>query len=99
MLCIAVYCVMSRVYGTPFLIRFFRKLFGKLFGKDDILERCVFIMKRKRKTAREIFIVICLFLTIFLAVLFAFGRTEIPAVVYMSVCTACLFGGVAAIQE
>ena len=52
-------------------------------------------MKRKRKTAREIFIVICLFLTIFLAVLFAFGRTEIPAVVY----TACLFGGVAAIQE
>ena len=56
-------------------------------------------MKRKRKTAREIFIVICLFLTIFLAVLFAFGRTEIPAVVYMSVCTACLFGGVAAIQE
>ena len=62
------------------------------------MERCVFIMKRKRKTA-EIFIVICLFLTIFLAVLFAFGRTEIPAVVYMSVCTACLFGGVAAIQE
>ena len=56
-------------------------------------------MKRKRKTAREIFIVICLFLTIFLAVLFAFGRTEIPAVVYMSVCTACFFGGVAAIQE
>ena len=66
---------------------------------EDILERCVFIMKRKRKTAREIFIVICLFLTIFLAVFFAFGRTEIPAVVYMSVCTACLFGGVAAIQE
>ena len=63
------------------------------------MERCVFIMKRKRKTARKIFIVICLFLTIFLAVLFAFGRTEIPAVVYMSVCTACLFGGVAAIQE
>ena len=56
-------------------------------------------MKRKRKTAREIFTVICLFLTIFLAVLFAFGRTEIPAVVYMSVWTACLFGGVAAIQE
>ena len=56
-------------------------------------------MKRKRKTAREIFIVICLFLTIFLAVLFAFGRTEIPAVVYMSVCTACLFGGVAAKQQ
>ena len=78
---------------------FLENFLEKLFGKDDILERCVFIMKRKRKTAREIFIVICLFLTIFLAVLFAFGRTEIPAVVYMSVCTACLFGGVAAIQE
>ena len=73
--------------------------FENFFEKDDFWERCVFIMKRKRKTAREIFIVICLFLTIFLAVLFAFGRTEIPAVVYMSVCTACLFGGVAAIQE
>ena len=85
-----------------FLIKiFFRKLFWKTFLEKMIfLERCVFIMKRKRKTAREIFYSdLFYFLTIFLAVLFAFGRTEIPAVVYMSVCTACLFGGVAAIQE
>ena len=65
---------------------------------ENFLEKMIF-WKGVFLLAREIFIVICLFLTIFLAVLFAFGRTEIPAVVYMSVCTACLFGGVAAIQE
>ena len=58
---------------------------------ENFLEKMIF--------CKGVFIVICLFLTIFLAVLFAFGRTEIPAVVYMSVWTACLFGGVAAIQE
>ncbi len=94
-------CILRNESGLwhTFSDKIFRKLLENFLEKDDILERCVFIMKRKRKTAREIFIVICLFLTIFLAVLFAFGRTEIPAVVYMSVWTACLFGGVAAIQE
>lgn len=88
-------CILRNESGLwhTFSDKIFLENFWKTFGKDDILERCVFIMKRKRKTAREIFIVICLFLTIFLAVLFAFGRTEIPAVVYMSVCTACLSEG------
>ena len=94
-------CILRNESGLwhTFSDKIFLENFLENFLEKMIFWKCVFIMKRKRKTAREIFIVICLFLTIFLAVLFAFGRTEIPAVVYMSVCTACLFGGVAAIQE